>query len=70
MCGPVDFGALQTCIINLAALSLAAIIAYGVCRAISFYRKHNSKRERPEEKVLTHLPCGLAVRDSGERSNS
>jgi len=70
MCGPVDFEALKTCIIRLAALSVAGIAGYAVCKVISFYRERNLKRDRQEEKVPSHLPCKLAVRDSGERSNS
>jgi hypothetical protein len=70
MCGLVDFEALQTCITRLAALLVAGISGYAVCKAISFYRERNLKRERQEEEVLSPLPCGLAVRDSGERSNS
>lgn len=70
MCGPVDFGALQTCITRLAALLVAGIAAYGVCRAISFYRERNLERDRQEKEVLSHLPCGLATRGPGERSNS
>jgi hypothetical protein len=70
MCGLVDFEALQTCITRLAALLVAGISGYAVCKAISFYRERNLKREKRGEETLSPPLCGLAARDSGERSDA
>jgi hypothetical protein len=45
MCGPPDFGALNTCLIRLAELSAAGLATYSVCRAASLARKLHAERD-------------------------
>jgi hypothetical protein len=70
MCGPADFQALQTSITRLAGLSLAAIAAYVVSWAVSFYRERIPRRPTPEETTSVDVLSSFAVQGSGERSNS
>ena len=58
MCGPPDFGALNTCIIHLAELSVAGLATYSVCKTASVRRKLHAKR-RPEERALRDQPGRL-----------
>jgi len=70
MCGPADFGALQTSITRLIALWAAGIASYAVCKAVSLYRERRLKRRNNEKRATGGVLPGLAVQGSGERSNS
>ena len=45
MCGPVDYHALQTCILRIAVLSIAGLTTYATHRVIRFFK--NLPRESP-----------------------
>ena len=49
MCGPPDFGALNTCIIHLTELSVAGLATYSACKTVSVCRKLRAKPGRKEQ---------------------
>jgi len=51
MCGPADFGALQTCIVHIAELSAVGLVGYSACKATSLYRKARPASERQDSKA-------------------
>jgi hypothetical protein len=54
MCGPADYHALQTCILRIAALSIAGIVTYAAHRVIRFLK--NLQRENPTSPDARVLP--------------
>lgn len=51
MCGPPDFGALNTCLIRLAELSAAGVGTYSAYRAAALCREIYGRRRAQRERV-------------------
>ncbi len=51
MCGPADFGALQTCVVHIAELSAVGLVGYSACKAALLARKNRPTRERQDGKT-------------------
>jgi hypothetical protein len=69
MCGPPDFGALNTCIIHLTELSVAGLATYSVCKTASVCRKLHAKR-KPEERASWDQPGRLIAESARGRPNT
>ena len=61
MCGPPDFGALETCIIRLASLSAAGLASYSAYRAVSLCHGLRAKREELKEAIPWDAPGSRPV---------
>jgi hypothetical protein len=69
MCGPPDFGALNTCLIRLAELSAAGLATYSVCKAASLARKlraeHDAEKKGPAQDTSTEPATGACCEQLG-----
>lgn len=70
MCGPPDFGALNTCIIRLAELSAAGVGTYAVYRTACFCREFHSRCQGRETKARRKLRGGLIAESASGHGNA
>ena len=64
MCGPPDFGALNTCLIRLAELSAAGVGGYSVYRAAALCREIYGRRKEQRERGLRSNRGRLTAEDA------